>query len=461
MPQAKANPICRATPVLTFAADYRSSYRVKRTLFLLTTGLLFAACTFAAKPPNVVLIISDDQSWTDYGFMEHEAIETPNIDRLARQSRLFKRGYVPTSLCCPSLATLITGLYPHQNGITGNEPPIPSGGKNTDQYRSQVQECVGFIDTVPTLPRLLAKRGYVSHQSGKWWQGHYSRGGFTHGMTHGDPKRRGRHGDEGLKIGREGLQPIFDFIDDAGDKPFFVWYAPFLPHNPHNPPKRLLDKYTKKTESIFIARYWAMCEWLDETCGQLLNHLDDKKLARDTLVIYVTDNGWIQRADNGRYAPRSKRSPYDGGIRTPIMIRWPGKVQPGERPELANSIDLAPTLLKACGLEPTDTMQGIDLLDDTALAKRKSTHGACYLHNAVDIHKPSANLTHRWLINGNWKVILPYKANLTTRDEAKGTGETELYNLATDPFERRNLAKSKASRVKRLTKQLNALLPES
>ena len=461
MPQAKANPICRATPVLTFAADNSSSHRVKRTLFLLTTGLLFAACTFAAKPPNVVLIISDDQSWTDYGFMEHEAIETPNIDRLARQSRLFKRGYVPTSLCCPSLATLITGLYPHQNGITGNEPPIPSGGKNADQYRSQVQECVGFIDTVPTLPMLLAKRGYVSHQSGKWWQGHYSRGGFTHGMTHGDPKRGGRHGDEGLKIGREGLQPIFDFIDDAGDKPFFVWYAPFLPHNPHNPPKRLLDKYTKKTESIFIARYWAMCEWFDETCGQLLNHLDEKKLARDTLVIYVTDNGWIQRADNGRYAPRSKRSPYDGGIRTPIMIRWPGKVQPGERPELANSIDLAPTILKACGLEPTDTMQGIDLLDDTALAKRKSTHGACYLHNAVDIHKPSANLTHRWLINGNWKLILPYKANLTTRDKAKGTGETELYNLAKDPFERRNLAKSKASRVKRLTKQLNALLPES
>ena len=454
MPQAKANPICRTTPVLTFAADYRSSYRVKRTLFLLTTGLLFAACTFAAKPPNVVLIISDDQSWTDYGFMEHEAIETPNIDRLARQSRLFKRGYVPTSLCCPSLATLITGLYPHQNGITGNEPPIPSGGKNTDQYRSQVQECVGFIDTVPTLPRLLAKRGYVSHQSGKWWQGHYSRGGFTHGMTHGDPKRRGRHGDVGLKIGREGLQPIFDFTDDAGDKPFFVWYAPFLPHNPHNPPKRLLDKYTKKTESIFIARYWAMCEWFDETCGQLLNHLDEKKLARDTLVIYVTDNGWIQRADNGRYAPRSKRSPYDGGIRTPIMIRWTGKVQPGERPELANSIDLAPTILKACGLEPTDTMQGIDLLDDTALAKRKSTHGACYLHNAVDIHKPSANLTHRWLINGNWKLILPHKTNTNAT-------ERELYNLTKDPHETQNLAKTNPHQAKRLAKQLNELLPES
>ena len=103
MPQAKANPICRTTPVLTFAADYRSSHCVKRTLFLLTTGLLFAACTFAAKPPNVVLIISDDQSWTDYGFMEHEAIETPNIDRLAKQSGLFKRGYVPTNMTYRSI----------------------------------------------------------------------------------------------------------------------------------------------------------------------------------------------------------------------------------------------------------------------------------------------------------------------------------------------------------------------
>ena len=154
-----------------------------------------------------------------------------------------------------------------------------------------MRECVSFIDDQPTLPRLLAKRGYVSHQSGKWWQGHYSRGGFTHGMTHGDPKRGGRHGDVGLKIGREGMDEIFDFIEDAGDKPFFVWYAPFLPHTPHNPPKRLLDKYAKKTESKFIARYWAMCEWFDETCGQLLDHLDEKKLADDTIVLYVTDNG--------------------------------------------------------------------------------------------------------------------------------------------------------------------------
>ena len=433
---------------------------MKLTLLLLTAILSLASHASAAKPPNIVLIISDDQSWTDYSFMGHEAIETPNIDRLAKQSRLFKRGYVPSSLCCPSLASMITGLYPHQTKITGNEPPMPPGGRNSEQYRKQVQECVSFIDDQPTLPRLLAKRGYVSHQSGKWWQGHYSRGGFTLGMTHGDPKRGGRHGDVGLKIGREGMDEIFDFIEDAGDKPFFVWYAPFLPHTPHNPPKRLLDKYAKKTESKFIARYWAMCEWFDETCGQLLDHLDEKKLADDTIVLYVTDNGWIQRADNGRYAPRSKRSQYDGGLRTPIMVRWPGKVKPEDRPELANSIDLAPTILKACGLAPTKAMQGIDLLDDTALAKRKSTYGAIYLHNAVDIHKPSASLTYRWLINGDWKLILPHKENVTNKAKHKGTGEIELYNLAKDPHERNNLAKTRQGRTKRLAKQLNKLLPE-
>ncbi len=433
---------------------------MNRTLLFLTAILSLASYASAAKPPNIVLIISDDQSWTDYSFMGHEAIETTNIDRLAKQSRLFKRGYVPSSLCCPSLASMITGLYPHQTKITGNEPPTPPGGRNSEQYRKQRQECVSFIDDLPTLPRLLAKRGYVSHQSGKWWQGHYSRGGFTHGMTHGDPKRGGRHGDVGLKIGREGMGEIFDFIEDAGDKPFFVWYAPFLPHTPHNPPKRLLDKYAKKTESKFIARYWAMCEWFDETCGQLLDHLDEKKLADDTIVLYVTDNGWIQRADNGRYAPRSKRSQYDGGLRTPIMVRWPGKVKPEDRPELANSIDLAPTILKACGLAPTKEMQGIDLLDDTALAKRKSTYGAIYLHNAVDIYKPSANLTYRWLIDGNWKIILPHKENVTTKAKHRDTGETELYNLAKDPHERNNLAKARQGRTKRLAKQLNKLLPE-
>lgn len=270
------------------------------------------AQTPSEKLPNVVIILSDDQAWSDYSFLGHPTIATPHIDRLATQSLVFTRGYVPMSLCRSSLMSLITGLYPHQHGITGNDPP----SKQIDR-----REMLRHVRSVPTLPKLLAEKGYVSFQCGKWWEGNFKEGGFTAGMTHGDPKRGGRHGDEGLKIGRQGLQPVYDFLDQRDGKPFFLWYAPIMPHSPHNPPERLLKKYVGKTDSLHVAKYWAMCEWWDETVGELLAHLEEKKLAENTIVVYLADNGWLQLTDSPRFAPRSKRSPYEGGIRTPILVR--------------------------------------------------------------------------------------------------------------------------------------------
>ena len=110
------------------------------------------------------------------------------------------------------------------------------------------------IQAHPTLPRWLATKGYRSLQTGKWWEGHPRLAGFTDAMTHGYPKGGGRHGDLGLKIGRTGLKPIIEFIDDCGEKPFFIWYAPFLPHTPHNPPKRLLDRYRAEDRPIELSR---------------------------------------------------------------------------------------------------------------------------------------------------------------------------------------------------------------
>ena len=153
----------------------------------------------ASPQPNIVMIVSDDHAWTDYSFMGHPHVQTPNIDRLAAESLIFTRGYVPSSLCCPSLASIVTGLYPHQHGITGNDPANPRGLKPAQFHRSAEfqagREAMNRrLEAVPTLPRELAKLGYVSFQSGKWWQGNFQRGGFTHGMTQG-----GRHGDEGLR----------------------------------------------------------------------------------------------------------------------------------------------------------------------------------------------------------------------------------------------------------------------
>lgn len=424
---------------------HRQIYFLYFYFAVLSIGLLSPLPT-RADQPNVVFIISDDQAWTDYSFMGHPHINTPNIDKLAKESLTFRRGYVPSSLCRPSLASMVTGLYPHQHKITSNDPPLP----RSKIFLAQRQEMINYIDKVPTLPRLLAKKGYLSHQSGKWWEGNHCRCGFTHGMTHGDPKRGGRHGDVGLQIGRKGLKPIFDFVNLAQKekKPFYLWYAPFMPHTPHTPPKDLLAKYQKKTESKFVARYWAMCEWFDQTCGLLLDHLEEKGLAKNTIVVYMCDNGWIQSVNSGGYAPRSKRSPYDGGLRTPIMIRWPGKVKPMFSDVPILSIDVAPTILKACDLKPTEQMPGIDLLDTEAVKKRDAIFGATFTHNAVDIHKPAANVEYRWGIEKNWKLILPNKKN-------KPGGKVELFNLVEDPLEKQDLSSKQPERVAKLRKLIN------
>jgi len=397
----------------------------------------------AGERPNVVLIISDDQAWTDYGFMGHPAIKTPHIDRLASQSLVLTRGYVPSALCRPSLATLSTGLYPHRHGIVGNDPK--GGSRNLAGRR----EMVARFRRNALLPAMLGKAGYVSLQTGKWWEGHHTNGGFTAGMTHGDPKRGGRHGDAGLKIGRGGMKPIFDFIDGAGGRPFFLWYAPFMPHTPHSPPKRLLEKYTAADRPLPVARYYAMCEWFDETCGQLLGFLDKRKLAEKTVVIYVADNGWVQWAKKRRPLAqlRGKRTPYEMGVRTPIMVRWPGRVKPRrDEEQLASSIDIVPTILTACGLKPTKDMPGLNLLDAAAVSKRDAIFGEAFAHDVVDLVRPSSGLMHRWCIEGRWKLIVPH---------GQTTGPVELFDLKADPHEKTNLASKHPEKVAQLRKRID------
>lgn len=392
----------------------------------------------AAAPPNVVMIIGDDQGWTDFGFMGHDVIKTPNLDRLASESAVFPNGYVPTSLCRASLATLLTGQYGHQHRICCNDPP-----EGVDRA-----EMHPFIQKAPSLPRLLQKAEYRSFQTGKFWEGHHSNAGFTDGMT-----TRGRHGENGLKIGRETMQPIYDFIEADKTKPFFVWYAPMLPHEPHDPPQRLLEKYDVPGRNLKLAKYYAMCEWFDETCGELLKYLDDHNLRDNTLVVFVIDNGWIQetgevRTTRGWFAPKSKLSPYDGGLRTPVMLRWPGHTKAGLVTELVSTIDLVPTILTAAGITPPRELPGLSLLETASGGKpltRDAVFGEIFEHTAIRIDQPALNLTHRWIRSGDWKLI-------TFEDDKT---PPELYDVAHDPHEERNVAASNSDRVKGLQARLD------
>lgn len=417
---------------------------------------LLLAASAQERPPNIVLILSDDQSYTDYGFMGHEAIQTPHLDKLASESALFRRGYVPTALCRPALMTLATGLYAHQNRTTGNDPAgTPANAAHVAKTGvSAKEQLIAHIDEIGALPQWLAKAGYVSHQSGKWWEGAFARGGFTEGMTHGYPKPGGRHGDDGLKIGRNGMAPVFDFIDKSAsaEKPFFVWYAPFLPHTPHNPPARLHDKYKADGRPDPVAKYYAMCEWFDETCGALLQHLETAGVAENTLVVYVADNGWIQ-AERGGYSPRSKRSPNEGGTRTPIMFRWLGTIPAADRPELCTSMDIVPTILAAAGATGPHDFPGLDLLPPLkAGSPIERTHilGESFAHDVADIHNPAASLLYRWVIEGHTKLLLTYDGTQGKMKYRPTDFRPQLYDLEADPGETKNLAASDPATVQRL-----------
>jgi len=419
-------------------------------------------------PLNVVMIVSDDQAWTDYGFMKHHAIQTLNLDRLAAGSALFRRGYTPTPLCRPSLMSMITGHYAHRHGVTGNDPRQDKSLK-PEEFGALREHLISKIDSIPTIPKRLADSGYVSLQTGKWWEGNFVRGGFTHGMTRGFPQPGGRHGDDGLDIGRKGIGQIREFIDNAvaGQKPFFVWYAPILPHTPHTPPQRLLEKYLSPERPIELARYFAMCEWFDETCGELLSHLDERKLTSRTLVIYVTDNGWIQATPdmklskewNHGFAPRSKQTSYEGGIRTPIMFSWPGTIPPADVDTPVSTLDVFPTVLAATGLIAPDDLPGRNLLP-LMIEQQPLNHrflcGESYSHDIADLDQPQASLITRWCIEGRWKLILTYDAPEDRYSFVHAVNEKrpQLFDLEADPAEKQNLAEGHPDVVKQMSQNL-------
>ena len=421
----------------------------------------------AQQPPNIVLIISDDQAWTDYGFMGHPDIQTPNLDKLAKRSLVFERGYVSAALCRPSLATMVTGLYPFQHGTTGNDV---NGGKNRAALDAPLRQA---FHQHPSIVKLLTSNGYLTHQSGKWWEGSYQDGGFTHGMTHGDPKRGGRHGDAGLTIGRKSLAPVTDFIDQsvAAKKPFFVWYAPFLPHTPHNPPKELLKKYQQEGRAADVTKYYAMCDWFDQTCGDLLNHLNQKKIADNTIVLYICDNGWAAPSTNADdpnqklwkgYAQRSKSSPYENGIRTPIMVSWPGHIKPANSPDFAHAIDLFPTIATAAGLQTPQNLTGINLLDEKSRRDRKTVFGVCNSTHNMSPNNTDETLQYLWCVEGDWKLILRYPGSDTTQYKALHQWDTQpahLYKITDDPHEQNDLASTHPKIVAQLKVKIEAWHP--
>ena len=203
-----------------------------------------------------------------------------------------------------------------------------------------------------------------------------------------------------------------------------------------------------------------MVEWFDETCGQLLDHLDLKGLTRNTLVVYVGDNGWIQQPDGPGFAPRSKQSPYEGGVRQPILFRWPGSIPPGNRgDQLCSSVDILPTVLAAAGVSIPANLPGYNLLPILKSGEptpRKVVFGETFAHDIADIDRPEASLLYRWVIADQWKLLLTYdgKVGRYAHHHPRTEKRPQLFDLLADPHETRNLARDHPAIVARFADRL-------
>jgi len=197
-----------------------------------------------------------------------------------------------------------------------------------------------------------------------------------------------------------------------------------------------------------VARYWANCEWHDQAIGELIDHLKEIGEFDNTVIIYTSDNGWIQKPNTPqRYADRSKQTIYEGGIRTPIMISWKGEIEPRmDKENLATNLDVWPTIASLTGCSQPKNLTGIDLTNNKAVASRDTIYGEDFGHDITNRENPNVDLDGRFIIDGEWKLIIP----------AKDGSNPELYHLGKDPWEKNNQADNEPERVKKLTAKLNA-----
>ena len=222
-----------------------------------------------------------------------------------------------------------------------------------------------------------------------------------------------------------------------------------------------------------IQKYAAMCTWFDESCGQLIELLEQKGLRSNTMIVYVCDNGWTSTVKGvnapadwkAPYAPGTKRSPYDGGVRTPMMFNWPGKIKPQERSERISSLDIYPTILSAAQAPMAQDLPGLDLLpylESGQEIPRKTLYGEAFGHDIQEIDNPEASLLNRWCIDGDWKLIVSYEDELQGGSPSVRRAHSkppQLFNLNNDPEEQNNMAASRPDRVQQLSGKLENWYP--
>lgn len=377
--------------------------------------------------PNVVLIITDDQGYGDLGFHGNPDVRTPNLDRLAGESTEVVRFYV-TPVCAPTRAGLLTGRY-----------HLRTGAIDTFLGRALMRA------DEETLAEVLSKAGYATGIFGKWHLGdnHPMRPGdqgFAESLVHrgggigqpsdppGNPYTNPKLLHNGKEVGSMGYctDVFFDaagaFVEKNRERPFFCYVATNAPHEPLQVPEEWVRPYRERGIAEQRAKIYAMCENIDRNVGKLMAKLDALGVANDTIVIYMHDNGPQQKRYNAGLRGL-KGSCYEGGIRSPLLVRWPGRVEKGRKVQAPLSyVDIVPTLLEWCGVaRPQAKLDGVSVagvLGGAGEIPERYVFSQWHRGDEPIRHRQSAVIGRRWkLVDG-----------------------VELYDLQADPGEAKDVA---------------------
>jgi arylsulfatase A-like enzyme len=344
-------------------------------------GVLLAASLAAADKPNVIVILSDDAGYEDFSIHGATQFATPNIDRLARDGILCTQGYVTASTCTPSRMGLITGRYQQRFGAECNVPTIPTPG--------YTKEDLGLDTSEHTIGDAMQALGYRTMAVGKWHLGelpkyHPNKRGFDefYGFLGGSrsywPIENPRHGHQILRnnavmgeaenvtyLTDDFTDATLEFIDRNQDNPFFIYLAYNAVHGPMHAKEEDIEQYAGLTpEGRRILA--AMTRSMDENIGRLLAKLDALKLTKNTLIIFLNDNGGPEGPARSNAPLRGFKSTYwEGGVRVPFIASWPARLPKGERyNQPVSSLDLLPTAVAAAGGIPNPdwNLDGVNLL---------------------------------------------------------------------------------------------------
>ena len=417
-------------------------------LLIVLAVLLFSALAQAAgdRPPNIVFILIDDMGWTDLGVQGSDLYETPNIDRLAKQGMRFTNAYSACTVCSPTRAAVMTGRYPARLHLTDW-----IHGAAAPKAKLAVPDWTQYLPLdETTVAEVLHARGYATASIGKWHLGDEpeyfpDRQGFDlniAGCGRGQPPSYfAPYGIATITDGPRGEYLTDRLTDEAcrfitahREQPFLLYLPHYCVHTPLQAKGPLVDHYQAKISAGLRhqnAKYAAMIKSLDESVGRIMTTLDEAGLAQQTIVFFTSDNGGLLQSTSNVPLRVGKGSSYEGGVRVPLAIHWPGVTKAGSiSSEPVISVDFFPTILEmtATARSPSAaTIDGVSLAPVLRASQAQLAREAIYWH--YPHYHPGGATPYGAVRDRDWKLIEFYEDQ-----------HVELYNLADDLGETHDLA---------------------